>query len=72
MRGAKTLFWFICTLTLVGTAPALSAADDLDALLAAQPDEVKARYAGRHPSETLSFFGVKPGMTVVEAFPGGG
>ena len=72
MRGAKTLFWFICSLTLVGTVPALSAADDLDALLAAQPDEVKARYAGRHPSETLSFFGVKPGMTVVEAFPGGG
>lgn len=50
-----------------------SAADDgLDAVLAAQPDEVKARYAARHPAETLRFFGVKPGMTVVEALPGRG
>jgi len=26
----------------------------------------------RHPAETLAFFGVKPEMTVVEIFPGGG
>lgn len=44
----------------------------LDAALAAQPDDVKARYAWRHPKETLQFFGVEPGMTVVEALPGGG
>lgn len=41
-------------------------------ILAAQPDEVKARYAYRHPQETLEFFGIEPGMTVVEALPGGG
>lgn len=41
-------------------------------VLAAQPDEVKARYQYRHPQETLDFFGVEPGMTVVEALPGGG
>jgi hypothetical protein len=46
--------------------------DTLAAVLDAQPDEIKARYQYRHPQETLEFFGVKPGMTVVEALPGGG
>lgn len=41
-------------------------------VLATQPEEVQARYQWRHPVETLSFFGIKPGMTVVEALPGGG
>ncbi len=40
--------------------------------LAAQSSEVKARYNARHPAETLEFFGIRPGMTVVEALPGGG
>jgi len=44
----------------------------LAAVLEAQPDETKARYQYRHPQETLEFFGVEPGMTVVEALPGGG
>jgi predicted methyltransferase len=44
----------------------------LASVLASQPDEVKARYAYRHPRETLEFFGIEPGMTVLEALPGGG
>ena len=40
--------------------------------LASQPDEVKARYIYRNPKETMSFFGIDEGMTVVEALPGGG
>lgn len=32
----------------------------------------KARDAYRHPAQTLNFFGVKPGQTVVEYGPGGG
>lgn len=44
----------------------------LDAILAAQPDDAKARYGARHPKETLEFFGIEPGMTVVEVLPGGG
>ncbi|WP_313916320.1 methyltransferase [Tahibacter sp.] len=32
----------------------------------------KARDAHRHPRETLAFFGLKPGQTVVEITPGGG
>ena len=34
--------------------------------------EDKARDVWRHPAETLAFFQVKPGMTVVEYMPGGG
>ena len=44
----------------------------LAAVLDAQPDEVKARYQYRHPQETLEFFGIKPGMTIVEGLPGRG
>ncbi len=46
--------------------------DPLAAVLDAQPDEMKARYAYRHPKETLEFIGIEPGMTVVEGLPGGG
>ena len=37
-----------------------------------RPPEDKARDAWRHPVETLDFFGLKPGMTVVEMWPGAG
>ena len=50
----------------------VSAADALAAVLDAQPDETKARYDARNPAQTLSFFGIEPGMTVAEALPGGG
>jgi predicted methyltransferase len=32
----------------------------------------RARDKYRHPAQTLTFFGVKPGSTVVEIYPGGG
>ena len=44
----------------------------LAAVLDAQPEAVKARYQFRHPQETLEFFGIEPGMTVVEGLPGRG
>ncbi len=50
----------------------LASAGDLEKVLKAQPEEVQARYEYRHPAETLKFFGIKPGMTVVEALPGRG
>jgi predicted methyltransferase len=49
-----------------------STGNSLAATLAAHPEETQARYAWRHPQETLEFFEVEPGMTVVEALPGGG
>jgi predicted methyltransferase len=44
----------------------------LEQILQDQPEKVTARYNSRHPKETLDFFGIKPGMTVMEALPGGG
>ncbi|NBC19817.1 MAG: methyltransferase [Alphaproteobacteria bacterium] len=56
-----------------GTAK-LDAADEarLESVLAGQPDEIQARYDARNPAETIAFFGLEPGMTLVEALPGGG
>ncbi len=48
----------------------MSASEKLDAVLAAQTDETKARYQYRHPKQTLEFFGVVPGMTVADTLPG--
>ena len=44
----------------------------LDAVLEEKPDAFKARYQYRHPKETIEFFGIEQGMTVVEALPGAG
>ena len=69
---AATLATGLAGAAISGTA---SAADD--ALLAAiaaphrQPANV-ARDTWRHPYETLTFFGIKPTMTVVELAPEGG
>lgn len=49
-----------------------SSEQKLASILAKQPESVKDRYAARNPQQTLSFFGIEPGMTVVEALPGGG
>ena len=46
--------------------------DRLTRVLAAQSDQVQARYDDRNPAATLEFFGIEPGMTLVEALPGGG
>ncbi|MEM7458454.1 MAG: methyltransferase [Pseudomonadota bacterium] len=56
----------------VDAAKEMTAEAKLAAILAAQPDEVQARYGARNPAETLAFFGVEPGMVVAEALPGGG
>lgn len=46
----------------------------LDAVLAGdhRTEQERARDVFRHPKETLLFFGIEPGMSVVEAWPGGG
>ncbi|MEO1079216.1 MAG: methyltransferase [Pseudomonadota bacterium] len=41
-------------------------------MVANQTEEHKARSSYRNPVETLSFFEVAPGMTVIEGLPGGG
>ena len=59
------------------TAPAAAAVSVPDALRAVvdAPDRSaadRALDAGRHPAETLAFFGVRPGQRVAELFAGGG
>ncbi len=49
-----------------------SPSERLEVVLENQPPETKVRYEQRHPKETLEFFGIEPGMTVVEALPGSG
>ena len=61
-----------CTIFLLAMQPAAADSNKLAAVLAAQPDEAKARYQYRHPQETIGFFGIEPGMTVVEGLPGTG
>lgn len=45
-------------------------APSLDAILAALPEKAQARIPYRHPKETIEFFGIAPGMTVVDTMPG--
>ncbi len=54
--------------------PAIAEADSarLASVLAAQPEDRQARYSWRHPQATMEFFGIAPGMTVVEVLPGRG
>lgn len=49
-----------------------SSLQTLESVLAKQPEKVQARYSARHPQETLNFFEIQSGQTVVEALPGGG
>ena len=81
----KRLITLIAAAALLGCQPAAesevpasdaaatpASGDTLASILDGMPDEAKARYQYRHPQETLEFFGIEPGMTVVEGLPGGG
>ncbi len=80
-RGRRGFFAILATMALTIpalTAPSLSQAAAVDPALAAaiasparSPNFV-ARDAARHPAEELTFMGIKPSMTVVELWPGGG
>src|ERR1700690_3500106 len=72
-------FLILLTLSIVAISPArpATAAQDDAALQAAiagpnRSEANKARDKYRHPMETLTFFGIKPDMTVVEISPGAG
>ncbi|MEM1193193.1 MAG: methyltransferase [Pseudomonadota bacterium] len=56
------------------SSPVATSAITLDTVIAGpqRGEGHKARDPYRHPKETLSFFGLKPDMTVVEMSPGGG
>jgi predicted methyltransferase len=63
----------LAALLAVGAAGAAHADDALKAAIAGEHRAENAkRDVYRHPYETLTFFGIKPTMTVVELVPGGG
>jgi len=67
---------YICALLTIAWAAAASAAPDPELQKAAagswRSPAFVARDAARHPVEELTFFGLKPDMTVVEIWPSGG
>ncbi|MGH8853266.1 MAG: class I SAM-dependent methyltransferase [Telluria sp.] len=64
----------LAAMLATGLAGAAHADDALKAAIAGEHRSAanKARDAARHPYETLTFFGIKPNMTVVEIAPSGG
>lgn len=58
--------------TVAATPETLTPEDALKAALAGAWRVAPERDEWRHPEATLTFFGVKPDMTVVEIWPGGG
>jgi len=79
IRRSPTLFLlmlgFFTLASLVARAEEPQAQDDrLKEIVAGdhRSEESKARDQYRHPLETLTFFGIRPDMTVVEIYPGRG
>jgi len=65
--------FLLATLILTGcSVNGLSSQVQLQEVLAQRSDEDRQRDVYRHPAETLKYFGIEPGMTVVEVLPGGG
>ena len=63
----------LAALLAASAAGAVQADDALKAVIAGEHRTANAaRDSARHPYETLTFFGIKPTMTVVELVPGGG
>ena len=71
MRLVFSAIW-IAFFALLGPARAESADTALSAAIdgAWREPQSRARDANRHPYESLTFWGLKPGMTVVEVDPG--
>ena len=66
----KKITLFAITVSILVSSVAIADNAKLAGILASQTDDVIARYQYRHPAETLEFFGIEPGMTVVEVLPG--
>jgi len=74
-RLSRSLYLFAAALVLAAPLPAARGAPAgpaLQAVIAGRSAEDRARDAARHPVETLTFFQVRPGMSVAEVLPGSG
>lgn len=78
-RGSLRHLFLAATAAFVTLAPMAAVnANKVDPVIAgaiadpARSEANRARDIYRHPAETLSFFDVRPGQTVIEYYPGGG
>jgi predicted methyltransferase len=69
---AAAIFLHGCATDTTSTSLSTSDKQRLIEITQSMPAEHQARHPARHPVETLAFFGIKPGDTVVEALPGEG
>ncbi len=74
MCSAIALISSLPTVMAAPAAPSATADTKLDSAIAGAWRDPKnvARDKYRHPKQTLAFFGVKPGMTLIEITPAGG
>ncbi|WP_231756984.1 class I SAM-dependent methyltransferase [Microbulbifer elongatus] len=73
MKLTHWLAGMACALTVTGMAGAAQADAIKDAVAnEKRTEKYTQRDQYRHPAETLEFFQIKPDMTVVEVWPGGG
>jgi predicted methyltransferase len=72
--SVRTRWLAAAALACAATSALAEVAADLAAAIAGpqRSTENRARDVWRHPGETLGFFGIRAGMTVVEISPGGG
>lgn len=71
----RTFLAALAALSLAAAVPAAAAVPPAVAKALADPGRPQSNRdadASRLPGETLAFVGIKPGMTVVELYPGGG
>ncbi|WP_062064669.1 class I SAM-dependent methyltransferase [Cellvibrio sp. OA-2007] len=69
---AAAIFLHGCATDTTSTSLTTADKQRLVEITQSMPAEHQARHNARHPVETLEFFGIKPGDTVVEALPGEG
>ncbi|MBT8061572.1 MAG: methyltransferase [Gammaproteobacteria bacterium] len=66
----KRIAVLLMTFLFATQAQAWEHTERLAKIMAAQDEAVQARFAVRNPLRTMAFFGIEPGMTVIEGLPG--
>ena len=65
-------WWVLVWIPFLITLSSIAYGSDLESIIDGRSDADQARDQYRHPIETLFFFEIGPGMTVVETLPGRG
>ena len=68
----KKQVWAWLLIAALCGVPGAAFSSDLESIIAARDSNDRSRDNYRHPIETIRFFEIQPGMTVVETLPGRG